>query len=229
MGTPVKFLLLMSTLLVLGSSPVRAASLSPEETAELYYRAWLNFDRGSMVRLDKEWGSPDSGPRYVDMELVTDPVAWQLKYKGSNAPKGTTSEQQNQFAKLWVASTKRARCKAEPARIGAQLPTGAFLARIKMNCVVADAEPAFRKLKAGAKPDDLGDGGRMPSADLMKQMAEAAMAAPVTHKITTEIQLVSGADKRVWRVGSGDVQPETGIDRVSAVFISQMLQSGLLR
>lgn len=69
----------------------------------------------------------------------------------------------------------------------------------------------------------------MPSADLMKQMAEAAMAAPVTHKITTEIQLVSGADKRVWRVGSGDVQPETGIDRVSAVFISQMLQSGLLR
>ncbi|MCZ7484192.1 hypothetical protein [Rhizobium rhizogenes] len=229
MGIPAKFLLLISALLVLGSSPVQAASLSPEETAELYYRAWLNFDRSSMARLDKEWGSANGGPRYVDMELVADPVAWQLKYKSSNAPNGTTSEQQTQVAKLWVASTKRARCQAEPARIGAQLPTGVFLARIKMNCVVPDAEPAFKKLKAGAKPDDLGDGGRMPSADLMKQMAEAAMTAPVTHKVTTEIQLVSGADKRVWRVGSGDVQPETGIDQVSAVFIAQMLQSGLLR
>ena len=80
MGIQAKFLLLISVLLVLVSGPARAAPPSPEETAELYYRAWLNFDRASMVRLSKEWGSSGSGQRYTDMDLVSNPVAWQRKY-----------------------------------------------------------------------------------------------------------------------------------------------------
>ncbi|KJF75465.1 hypothetical protein [Agrobacterium arsenijevicii] len=224
-----KFFLFISLLFVLVNGPVQAASLSPEQTAELYYRAWLNFDRASMVRLNKEWGSSSSGPRYTDMDLVANPVAWQRKYKGVHAPKGTTNEQSDQFARLWVASTERARCQAEPARIGSQLPTGLFLARIKMNCSLPDVGPAFQRLKTAAKPDELGDTSRMPSAKLMKQMVDATKAAPLTHKVKTEIQLFSGPDKDVWRVGSAEVQPQTGIDRVSAVFLSEMLQSGLLR
>ncbi len=69
----------------------------------------------------------------------------------------------------------------------------------------------------------------MPSAKLMKQMVDATKSAPLTHKVATEIQLVRGPDKGVWRVGSAEVQPQTGLDRVSSVFLSQMLQSGLLR
>ncbi|NSX89187.1 hypothetical protein G6M19_00635 [Agrobacterium tumefaciens] len=229
MGIQAKFLLLMSALLVLVSGPARAASASPEETAELYYRAWLNFDRTSMVRLNKEWGSSGNGPRYTDMDLVANPVAWQRKNKGMHAPSGTTNEQSDQFARLWVASTERVRCKAEPARIGSQSPTGLFMARIKMNCSLPDVGSAFQQLKAAAKADELGDRTRMPSAKLMKQMVEATKAAPLTHRVTTEIQLFSGPDKSVWRVGSADVQPQTGLERVSSVFLSQMMQSGILR
>jgi hypothetical protein len=229
MGIQAKFLLLISILLVLVSGPVRAASPSPEETAELYYRAWLNFDRASMVRLNKEWGSSGSGPRYTDMDLVANPVAWQRKYKGMHAPKGTTNEQSNQFARLWVASTERVRCQAEPARIGSQLPMGLFVARVKMNCSLPDVGSVFQQLKAAANADDIGDKTRMPSVKLMKQMVDATKKAPLTHKVTTEIKLFSGPDKSVWRVGSAEVQPQTGLDRVSAVFLSEMLQSGLLR
>jgi hypothetical protein len=229
MGIQAKFLLLISILLVLVSGPVRAASPSPEETAELYYRAWLNFDRASMVRLNKEWGSSGSGPRYTDMDLVANPVAWQRKYKGMHAPKGTTNEQSNQFARLWVASTERVRCQAEPARIGSQSPMGLFVARVKMNCSLPDVGPVFQQLKAAANADDIGDKTRMPSVKLMKQMVDATKQAPLTHKVTTEVQLFSGPDKSVWRVGSAEVQPQTGLDRVSAVFLSEMLQSGLLR
>ncbi|MFK3781631.1 hypothetical protein [Agrobacterium sp. NPDC089420] len=214
---------------MLASGPALAASPSPEETAELYYRAWLNFDRASMARLDREWGSPGSGQRYTDMELVADPVAWQRKYRGMHSPKGTTNEQSNQFAKLWVASTERVRCKAEPARIGSQTPGGLFVARIKMNCSLPDVGPAFQRLKATTKADEIGDRTRMPSVRLMKQMVEATKTAPLTHKVTTEVQLVSGPDKGIWRLGTADVQPQTGIDRVSSVFLSQMLQSGLLQ
>jgi hypothetical protein len=229
MGIQAKFLLLISILLVLVSGPARAASPSPEETAELYYRAWLNFDRASMVRLNKEWGSSGSGPRYTDMDLVANPVAWQRKYKGMHAPKGTTNEQSNQFARLWVASTERVRCQAEPARIGSQSPMGLFVARVKMNCSLPDVGPVFQQLKAAANADDIGDKTRMPSVKLMKQMVDATKKAPLTHKVTTEIQLFSGPDKSVWRVGSAEVQPQTGLDRISAVFLSEMLQSGLLR
>lgn len=229
MGIQAKFLLLVSALLILVSGPARAASPSPEETAELYYRAWLNFDRPSMSRLNREWGSSGSGPRYTDMELVADPVAWQRKNRGMHSPKGTTNEQSEQFAKLWVASTERVRCKAEPARIGSQSPSGLFVARVEVNCSLPDVGPAFQRLKAAAKAADIGDRTRMPSAELMKQMIEATKAAPLTHRVTTEIHLVSGPDKSIWRVGSTDVQPQTGLERVSSVFLSQMLQSGLLR
>ncbi|CDN92143.1 hypothetical protein [Agrobacterium tumefaciens] len=229
MGIQAKFLLLISVLLVMVSGPARAAPPSPEETAELYYRAWLNFDRASMVRLSREWGSSGSGQRYTDMDLVANPVAWQRKYKGMHAPKGTTNEQSDQFARLWVASTERVRCQAEPARIGSQSPTGLSVARVKMNCSLPDVGPVFQRLKAAANAYDIGDKTRMPSAKLMKQMVEATKSAPLTHKVTTEIQLVRGPDKGVWQVGSTEVQPQTGLDRVSSVFLSQMLQSGLLQ
>ncbi|MES5045203.1 hypothetical protein ABVB72_07980 [Rhizobium nepotum] len=229
MRVQTKLFLLISVLLVLINGPVRAASLSPEQTAELYYRAWLNFDRGSMLRLNKEWGSSGGGPRYTDMDLVANPVAWQRKNKGGHAPKGTTKEQSEQFARLWVASTERARCQAEPARTGSPSPLGLFVTRIKMNCSLPDVGPAFRRLKTVAKANDLGDTSRMPSVKLMKQMVDATKTAPLMHKVTTEIQLFSGPDKSVWRVGSAEVQPQTGLDRVSAVFLSEMLQSGLLR
>lgn len=229
MGIQAKFLLLISVFVVLVSGPARAAPPSPEETAELYYRAWLNFDPASMARLDREWGSSGSGQRYTDMELVANPVAWQRKYRGMHSPKGTTNEQSDQFAKLWVASTERIRCKAEPARIGLQTPAGLFVARIKMNCSLPDVGPAFQRLKAGTNADEIGDRTRMPSVKLMKQMVEATRTAPLTHKVSTEVQLVSGPDKNIWRVGTAEIQPQTGIDRVSSVFLSQMMQSGLLQ
>ncbi|WCJ62412.1 hypothetical protein [Agrobacterium tumefaciens] len=224
-----KFLLLISVLMVLVSGPAGAAPPSPEETAELYYRAWLNFDRASMVRLDRQWGSSGGGQRYTDMELVADPVAWQRKYRGMHSPKGTTNEQSDQFAKLWVASTQRVRCKAEPARIGLQTPAGLFVARIKMNCSLPEVGPAFQRLKAATNADEIGGRTRMPSVKLMKQMVEATTTAPLTHKVTTEIQLVSGPDKSIWRVGTAEIRPQTGIDRVTSVFLSRMMQSGLLQ
>ena len=229
MGIQAKFLTVISILLMLVGGSAQAASPSPEETAELYYRAWLNFDRASMSRLNKEWGSSGSSPRYTDMELVADPVAWQRKNRGMHSPKGTTNEQSEQFATLWVASTKRVRCKAEPALIGAQTPTGVVVAQIRMNCSLPDVAPAFQRLKASANADEIGDRTRMPSARLMKQMVEATKAAPLTHKVSTEIQLFSGQGKAVWRVGSAENQSQTGIDRVSSVFLSQMVQSGLLQ
>ncbi|WLD96693.1 hypothetical protein PX860_14305 [Agrobacterium leguminum] len=229
MGIRATFLALISVLLMLVGGPAWAASPSPEEIAELYYRAWLNFDRASMSRLNREWGASGGGPRYIDMELVADPVAWQRKNRGMHSPKGTTNEQSEQFARLWVASTERVRCKAEPARLGAQTPAGVIVARIKMNCSLPDVAPAFQRLKASANANETGDRTRMPSVRLMKQMVEATKAAPLTHKVSTEIQLFSGPDKAVWRVGSAENQPQTGIDRVSSVFLSQMVQSGLLQ
>lgn len=112
MGIQAKFLLLISVLLVLVGSPAGAQPPSPEETAELYYRAWLNFDRASMVRLDKEWGASGSGQRYTDMELVADPIAWQRQYKGVHSPRerranNRTSSQSSGWRVLRGCSARR--------------------------------------------------------------------------------------------------------------------------
>lgn len=209
--------------------PAQASPLSPKQVAELYYRAWLNFDRDSMLQLQREWGSSNSEPRYVDMELIADPIAWHLKYKMSEVPGGATKEQRHQFAELMVESTRRTRCHPIEERIGSQLPTGLYLARVKMSCDLPDAAAAFQKLMNGTKADELGNGERMPSVRILRGMTEGIAASPVTYNVTTEIQLFAGEDKRIWRVGSAEVREDLGFERLFAVLIEQMVQSGLLQ
>lgn len=220
-------LLLIGILWAVGAcgAAAQASPLTAEQTAELYYRAWLNYDRAGTLRLQREWGASNGRINYLDMGRVADPVGWTLKHAMSRPPAGAGGEQLKLFARLMVEASKRARCQATAAHVGAQLPTGSYLARVEVACAVPDAVPALRQLRARAGASEIGGADSMPSATMLRGMIDAFAAAPLTRQVATEIVLTGNADKRVWRAGP----TELGIERVSADLSRQIVQAGFLQ
>lgn len=203
----------------------QASPLTAEQTAELYYRAWLNYDRASTLRLQREWGASKGRVNYIDLKRTADPIGWTLKHAMSRPPAGSSNEQLKLFARLMVEASKRVRCQAKAADIGAQLPTGSHLARVELACAVPDAVPGLRQLRARAGANEIGGADSMPSATMLRGMIDAFAAAPLTRQVATEIVLTGDADKRVWRAGPTDL----GIERVSADLSRQIVQAGFLQ
>jgi hypothetical protein len=203
----------------------QASPLTAEQTAELYYRAWLNYDRTSALRLQREWGASNGGINYIDLKRTADPIGWTLKHAMSRPPAGARREQLKLFARLMVEASKRVRCQAEAAHVGAQLPTGSHLARVELACAVPDAVPVLRQLRARAGASEIGGADSMPSTVMLRGMVDAFAAAPLTRQVATEIVLTGDADKRVWRAGP----TELGVERVSADLSRQLVQSGFLQ
>ncbi|HEV2511229.1 MAG TPA: hypothetical protein VGV58_16835 [Bosea sp. (in: a-proteobacteria)] len=203
----------------------QASPLTAEQTAELYYRTWLNYDRTSALRLQREWGASNGGINYIDLKRTADPIGWTLKHAMSRPPAGASKEQLKLFARLMVEAGKRVRCHAQAAHIGAQLPTGSHLARVGLACAVPDAVPGLQQLRARAGANEIGGADSMPSATMLRGMVEAFAAAPLTRQVVTEIVLTGDADKRVWRAGP----TELGVERVSADLSRQLVQAGFLQ
>ncbi|MGE7469716.1 hypothetical protein ACQKLX_09750 [Bosea sp. NPDC003192] len=203
----------------------QASPLTAEQTAELYYRAWLNYDRTSALRLQREWGASNGGINYIDLKRTADPIGWTLKHAMSRPPAGAGREQLKLFARLMVEASKRVRCQAEAAHVGAQLPTGSHLARVELACAVPDAVPALRQLRARAGASEIGGADSMPSTVMLRGMVDAFATAPLTRQVATEIVLTGDADKRVWRAGP----TELGVERVSADLSRQLVQAGFLQ
>lgn len=220
--------LLLICIIWAGGVCVAAAQASPltaEQTAELYYRAWLNYDRASALRLQREWGASNGGINYIDLKRISDPIGWTLKHAMPRPPAGTSSEQMKLFARLMVEASKRVQCLAKVAHIGAQLPTGSHLARAELACTVPDALPGLRQLRARAGASEIGGADSMPSAAMLRGMVDAFAAAPLTRQVATEIVLTGDADKRVWRAGP----TELGVERVSSDLLRQIIQAGFLQ
>lgn len=203
----------------------QASPLTAEQTAELYYRAWLNYDRASALRLQREWGASNGRINYIDLKRTADPIGWTLKHAMPRPPAGASREQLNLFARLMVEASKRVRCQATAAHVGAQLPTGSHLARAELACAVPDALPGLRQLRTRAGAGEIGGGDSMPSAAMLRGMIDAFAAAPLTRQVATEIVLTGDADKRVWRAGP----TELGIERVSSDLLRQIIQAGFLQ
>lgn len=221
-----RFLLIGAVWLgVAGSILAQASPLTPEQTAELFYRAWLNYDRASMLRLKREWGPADGGPRYIDLDRIADPIAWHLKQALTDPPPGTTPEQLRLFAKFMVVSSKRVRCGATAGRVGSQLPNGIYRARVELTCTVPDARSALHRLKASTNADELGTREHLPSSAVLKELIEVVATAPTTRHVSTKMVLNADPDKRVWRVGP----TELGIERVNADLMEQIVKAGILQ
>lgn len=220
-------LLLIGILWAVGvcGAAAQASPLTAEQTAELYYRVWLNYDRASALRLQREWGASNGQINYIDLKRISDPIGWTLKHAMSRPPAGTSNEQLKLFARLMVEAGKRVRCQAKAARIGAQLPTGAHLARVELACAVPDAVPGLRQLRARVGASEIGGADSMPSATMLRGMVDAFAAAPLTRQVVTEIVLTGDADKRVWRAGP----TELGVERVSSDLSRQLVQAGFLQ
>jgi hypothetical protein len=210
------------------SAPLHAwaqsSHLTPERTAELYYRSWLNYDRDSTLRLQREWGASSAEPRYLDMERVTDPVAWQFKYKMGDLPPGSSHEQAKLMTTLMIESSRRVRCKATTGQVGEQQPTGQYLARVKLECAVPEVKAAFEHLKAATSAAELGGREKAPAETLLRKMIAVVSRAPLTRRVSTEMLLTGDADKKIWRVGPTSL----GIEAVGADFGRQLAQSGLM-
>ena len=203
----------------------QASPLTAEQTAELYYRAWLNYDRASALRLQREWGASNGRVNYIDLKRISDPIGSTLRHAMSRPPASASNEQLKLFARLMVEASKRVRCQAKAADIGAQLPTGSHLARVELACAVPDAMPGLRQLRARAGANEIAGADSMPSVPMLRGMVDAFAAAPLTRQVATEIVLTGDADKRVWRAGP----TELGVERVSADLSRQLVQAGFLQ
>ncbi|MDR6873145.1 hypothetical protein J2Y55_004169 [Bosea sp. BE125] len=209
--------------------PAKASEPTLEQTAELYYRAWLNYDRASAIRLNKalrlnkELRPESEGRDYIDMTMFNDPIAWQLKRMATLTVKTDPSgrELRRLMAKLIVESSRRIRCSALGSRVGSEPAGGRFHATVKLDCLVPDAVAELMQVKRSDEGADMIN----PTPRLLNSVIDAYARAPLTRRIATEMDLTAGPAKERWMPS----QYRTGIDLVTGGLIGQIKEAGLGR
>jgi len=208
--------------LALGALPAQASDRTPEQTAELYYRAWLNYDRAAALQLNTALRQETGGRDFVDLGMIADPVAWQLKRIANLSTKGDPSapEIRRLMAKFIIAGSKRARCRALGHEIGAQ-PTGErFRATVKLECAVPDAVAGLRQ----AKDDEQGRSNMVnPSTRLLNGVIAAFERAPLTRRVSTELDVTAGSAKQRWMPDTS----RSGMDQVTGAIARQIGEARL--
>jgi hypothetical protein len=222
-GLPSVFLLIAALTGYQSALPAKASEPTLEQTAELYYRAWLNYDRASAARLNKELRPESKGRDYIDMTMFNDPIAWQLKRMATLTVKTDPSgrELKRLMARLIVESAKRVRCTAVGSRVGSEPAGGRFNATVTLDCLVPDAVAELMQVKRSDEAADMNN----PTPRLLKSVIDAYARAPLTRRIATEMDLTAGLAKERWMPS----QYRTGIDLVTGGLIGQIKESGLGR
>ena len=217
---------ILATLVVIaiGALPAKASDLTPEQTAELYYSAWLNSDRAGAVRLNRALRPESGGRDYIDLGMFSDPIGWQLKRMGTLSLKTDPAEPEVRrlMAKLIIEGNRRVRCRAVGSRVGSQPAGERFRATVLLECASPDATAGLAQLKAremgGADMNN-------PTPQLLKAVIEAFERAPLTRKVSTEMDLSAALAKQRWMPD----MYRTGIDRVTRALVGQIAEAGLAR
>jgi hypothetical protein len=206
-----------------GALPAKASEPTLEQTAELYYRAWLNYDRAGALRLNKALRPESEGRDYIDMTMFNDPIAWQLKRMATLTVKTDPSapELKRLMARFIVESSKRIRCSAVGSRVGSEPAGGRFHATVKLDCLVPDAVAELAQVKRLDEGVDMIN----PTPRLLKSVIDAYARAPLTRRIATEMDLTAGLAKQRWMPS----QYRTGIDLVTGGVARQIGEAGLGR
>jgi hypothetical protein len=209
--------------------PAEASEPTLEQTAELYYRARLNYDRAGAVRLNKAMRlnkelRPESESRdYIDMTMFNDPVAGQLKRMATLTLKTDPSgrELKRLMARLIVESSRRVRCSAVGSKVGSEPDGGRFNATVTLDCLMPDAVAELTQVKRSDEGADMNN----PTPRLLKSVIDAFGRAPLTRRIATEMDLTAGPAKERWMPS----QYRTGIDLVTGGVARQIGEAGLGR
>lgn len=207
-----------------GALPAQASDPTLEQTAELYYSAWLNHDRAGAVKLNKALRPETGGRDYIDLGMLDGPVAWQLKRMGTLSLKSDPSEPEVRrlMARLIVEGNRRVRCRAVGSRVGSQPAGERFRATVMLECAAPDATAALRQVKERETGDvDMNN----PTPRLLRAIIEAFEKAPLTRRISTEMDLNAGMAKQRWMPD----MYRTGIDRVTSAVAGQIAEAGLGR
>ncbi|SFJ78117.1 hypothetical protein SAMN05216304_11494 [Bosea sp. OK403] len=212
------FLLVVALTGYQSALPAKASEPTLEQTAELYYRAWLNYDRASAARLNKKLRPESEGRDYIDMTMFNDPIAWQLKRMARLSVRTDPSgrELKRLMARLIVESSRRVRCTA----VGSEPADGRFNATVKLDCLVPDAVAELTQVKRSEEADMIN-----PTPRLLRSVIDAYARAPLTRRIATEMDLTAGPAKERWMPS----QYRTGVDLVTGALIGQIKESGLGR
>lgn len=203
--------------------PAKASEPTLEQTAELYYRAWLNYDRASAARLNKALRPESEGRDYIDMTMFNDPIAWQLKRMASLTVKTDPSapELKRLMARFIVETSRRVRCSAVGSRVGSEPAGDRFHATVKLDCLVPDAVAELTQVKRADEGADMIN----PTPRLLKSVIDAYARAPLTRRIATEMDLTAGLAKERWTPS----QYRIGIDLVTGGIARQIGEAGLGR
>ncbi len=223
------FLLIVTLTGYQSALPAKASEPTLEQTAELYYRAWLNYDRASALRLNKAMRlnkepRPESeGRDYIDMTMFSDPIAWQLKRMATLTVKSDPSapELKRLMARFIVETSRRVRCSAVGSRVGSEPAGDRFHATVKLDCLVPDAVAELMHVKRSDEGADMSN----PTPRLLKGVIDAFARAPLTRRIATEMDLTAGLAKERWMPS----QYRTGIDLVTGGVARQIGEAGLGR
>ncbi|AOO81421.1 hypothetical protein [Bosea vaviloviae] len=228
-GLPSAVLLIAALTGYQGALPAKASEPTLEQTAELYYRTWLNFDRASALRLNKamrlnkELRPESEGRDYIDMTMFNDPIAWQLKRMATLTVKTdpSGSELKRLMARFIVETSRRVRCTAVGSRVGSEPAGDRFHATVKLDCLVPDAVAELTQVKRSDEGADMSN----PTPRLLKSVIDAYARAPLTRRIATEMDLTAGPAKERWMPS----QYRTGIDLVTGSVARQIEEAGLGR
>jgi hypothetical protein len=203
--------------------PAKASEPTLEQTAELYYRARLNFDRASATRLNKALRSESEGRDYIDMTMVNDPVAGQLKRMATLTLKTDPSgrELKRLMARLMLESSRRVRCTAVGSKVGSEPAGGRFNATVTLDCLAPDAVAELMQVKRSDEGADMNN----PTPRTLKSVIDAFARAPLTRRIATEMDLTAGLAKERWMPNLY----RTGVDLVTGGLIGQIKEAGLGR
>ncbi|WNJ88750.1 hypothetical protein [Bosea sp. 685] len=220
---PSVFLLIAALTGYQSALPAKASEPTLEQTAELYYRARLNYDRASAARLNKELRPESEGRDYIDMTMFNDPIAWQIKRMASLTLKSDPSgrELKRLMARLIVESSRRVRCTAVGSRVSSEPADGRFHATVTLDCLVPDAVAELMQVKRSDEGADMNN----PTPRTLKSVIDAYAKAPLTRRIATEMDLTAGLAKERWMPS----QYRSGIDLVTGGLIGQIKESGLGR
>jgi hypothetical protein len=201
-------------------APAGAAELTPRQAAELYCRAWYNYDSVS-VQSPQYSRADEKKPDYLDPERAAHPVDWVVEHWMGNPPPDATREQLLLYAQYLVARTKFVHCHATRSSLEKSKANGSYFARVTVDCAVPNAVPALRQIA-----QEFGwstTGGALPPPAVIDAMRKAYANAPLSRHVANTILMTRKPDGHTWTV-SGPF-----IDNVDEDLWTQLRDGGLVK
>ncbi|RWJ04842.1 MAG: hypothetical protein EOR25_29725 [Mesorhizobium sp.] len=174
-------------------------TLTPEQTANLYLRTFINGDFASAIELDHLLSPEFPVGNMVDLNafvsIIDASMAWVTSPPDQRR---TLTEALAEFRSVLIGSVQRSQCSATNSKVVPNAKVkGHFIATVSYECLVPDISGAsaeagdWTNMRADLKAGKL-------TAGVYHTISQAFRTAPLTCRISGSMNLYASPDKKLW-------------------------------